>query len=67
MPQTAWAQTDAGFLDNPGSVANPAAWNGSGWYCIDYTYEWSEQYQMFLPVNYILAGKFATEPDCDGY
>lgn len=54
-----FAQFDAGFLDSPGNVSNPAAFTGTGWYCIDHQ-PWPAQ-------PYILAGPFPTQPDCNGY
>lgn len=55
----ALAQFDAGFLDGPGSVTNPAAWTSAGWYCLD-VHPWPAQ-------NTIVAGPFSTQPNCNGY
>ena len=52
-----YAQSDAGFLDGPAPVANPAEWTGAGWYCID----------GHWPNAYIVAGPFAVRPDCSAY
>ena len=57
QPQVLWAQSDAGFLDSPAPINNPAAWVGSGWYCIE----------GFWPDAYIVAGPFSTWVDCDAY
>ena len=53
-----YASSDAGFLDSPAPVANPAEWHGAAWYCLD---------GHFPDPIYIVAGPFAQHPDCSDY
>ena len=52
-------QATASFLDSPGSINNPAQWQGSAWYCVDY--------DSIQEAWYITAGPFSQWVDCDAY
>lgn len=64
---TAYAQTEAGFLDS--CVGNCrdyyGIFEGSTWYCIDYTSEYDPILEAWIPVRIIVAGGFPTQPNCN--